>query len=114
MDDQRYGIHLTEGGFGEGFHALTFSQKELADWIEAELDFPADGSELQLAIPGVEDRYASVGEATSENDRLLSLLTAGPEGELHPWLRRAPETNEHRAVLFISSGALEVYSGLIY
>lgn len=114
-DPQRYGILLSDGEFGDEVYGFHFSQRELADWIEAPVDFPAGSNRVRISIPG-HDRETLVTIGSSANDKLLCLGNC-VAGRPHGWLTEIEEhydTAKVRAELVALCGEANIYEGLIY
>lgn len=115
MSDQRhYGLFLTEGDFGDSVYAFSFTSEELADWIEAPVEFPAGKGSLSISVPG---SSATVGVTigSTANDKLLGLMGC-ENGYPHPWLKATASDDEDEAYkeLVELCGEEYIYEGLVY
>lgn len=116
MSDQRhYGLFLTEGDFGDSVYAFSFTSEELADWIEAPVEFPEDESSTTIEnIPGTEHSIR-VTIGSTANDKLIG-LTNVEDGYPHPWLKATASEDEDEAYeeLVELCGEEYIYEGLVY
>lgn len=115
---QKYGIFLSEGDYGDGVYAFSFTDQELADWIQAPVEFPEGKSSMRVPVPGYEGEEVGITIGSAYNDKLIGLTTVSdgyPHRALLPTREQDNEDVAYDELLELVGGDEDrIFDGLIY
>lgn len=117
-DQQKYGLFLSEGDYGDGVYAFSFTDQALADWIKAPVEFPEGESSMSIPVPGYEDEKVGITIGSAYNDKLLGLIGVSdgyPHKSLLPTREQDNEDVAYDELLELVGGDEgKIFDGLMY